>query len=184
MLASRYRISVRRIVYCAQEDGVPGHRRTLYRCQWSRRGHHAPEGDQGQLNVQRPGFRNSRRGQPNPASRARTIASAPSATCNLPKMLLTLLAIVFGLRLSSVAIAALDQPWASRCRMSRSRSVNEGKISGATGRDVAKNARTRLAIAGLKRDSPAAIDQIARIMSASRKTVRVGSRCRDRAAHA
>src|SRR4051794_10301553 len=47
---------------------------------------------------------------PRPASRARTIAWARSATCSLSKIDDTLLATVFGATFSRPAIAALDSP--------------------------------------------------------------------------
>ena len=69
---------------------------------------------------------------PSPASRARRMAAARSATWSLVKIEDRWLATVFGDSPSRVAIAALGSAAASRSRISRSRAVSSGKGS-ATG---------------------------------------------------
>ena len=67
---------------------------------------------------------------PRPASLARMIAWARSATYSLVKMLETWLPTVFVLRESSLAMEGLGWPWAMKSRISHSRSVRLGKAWG------------------------------------------------------
>src|SRR4029077_1441025 len=67
---------------------------------------------------------------PMPASRARTIAWARSATWSLLKTFDTWLRTVFGLTTNRWAISAFPSPWAISSSPSRSRSVKSGNGGG------------------------------------------------------
>ena len=101
--------------------------------------------------------------QPNPASRALTMASLRFSTCSLAKMLEMWLLMVFCDRLSRVAMLALESPPAISSSTSRSRRVSSAKTGSAGGALI--SCSVRRARPGPRIASPAAIASIARMIS-------------------
>ncbi len=66
---------------------------------------------------------------PNPAFRARMMASARSATCNFPKIFETWFRTVLGLSTRRSAMAVFVYPCAISSRISRSRALSSGKVA-------------------------------------------------------
>ena len=110
--------------------------------------------------------RPARRSTPRPASRARTIACARSATWSLLKMFETWLRTVLPLMCRRPAIVGLARPCAISASTSRSRSVRPGNTSeGISGRGAERYSISRLAIGGPKIASPLPTATIARRIS-------------------
>lgn len=96
-----------------------------------------------------------------------------SAVGNLhvEKMLETSLATVLTLTCNVSALRGLDNPWASRSRISRSRSMRVGTTAGASGRGPLNGDSMRSATAGLKMAAPAVTARAALISSSASASV-------------